>query len=103
MENDTPMIVHRIPVFFYPASAQFLDSIDSIDEFRKSSCTQQTEWLRFVLLSVSWCLTIELSVHETDSKHKSKRLCLLCAPMIVLQEGAENLGAPDIDFLVKLI
>ena len=46
------IIFERIPVFFYPDySAQFLDSMN---EPRKSSWTQQTESLRFLQLSVSW-------------------------------------------------
>ena len=60
-------------------SAQFLDSMN---ESKKSSWTQQTESLRFVKLSVSLtksnrqCLTIGLCPWNWQL-HKSKQLCLL--------------------------
>ena len=64
---------------------------------RKSSWTQQTEWLQFVLLSVSWtgspivrqCLTIGLSVHETESSTNwSHSVC--CVNSIILGELAKG-------------
>ena len=63
-----------------------------MNESRKSSWTQQTEWLRFMLMSVSWTgnpivkhsLTIGLSVHETDiNTNRSHSVgCILCSHML---------------------